>query len=222
MCLPSFRGSNTDNLSHYKPFLERFGQIADIDSAQLFHCHFTPHPPSEALSDHVSPTTEIRVFYFASDFNDHDGAADMVKQQVANMEKEAKSHTASAGGWTEEEVSIPGTSDKGKAYVALIGWQSMEAHMEWRATPAHEENLKIMDKYKDQIKHHSVTHFSGTQVQKGAGGVGDVTGDAQEEILNPQDGGKSAPKTRTDGTTTKNNDDLSGAANSNKKSRVGG
>jgi len=206
---------------YYKPFLDQFGQIADISSAQLYHSNLTPHPPTEALSDHVSPATEIAVYYFASDFQDHEGAADMVKQQVANVEKSAKTYTASAGGWTEEEIAIPGTSDKGKAYVVLIGWQSMEAHMEWRATPPYEENMKLMEKYKDQIKHMSVSHFSGTQVQPGAGGVGDVTGDVQEEILNPQGGGKSAPKTRADGTTTKNNDDLKGAANSTKKARQG-
>jgi len=93
--------------------------------------------------------------------------------------------------------------------------------MEWRATPSHDYNIKLAEKYKDQIKHSSITHFSGTQVQKGAGGVGNVTADTQEEILNPHDAGKSAPKTRADGTTTKNNDDLKGASNSFKKERTG-
>lgn len=104
--------------------------------------------------------------------------------------------------------------------MGLIGWNSVEAHTEWESRGSRDES-KVLDKYKDQIKHTSVTHFSGTQVQKGAGGIGDITGDVREEILNPQDGGKSAPKTRADGTTTKNNDDLKGTANSLKKERAG-
>lgn len=194
--------------------------MADLSSAQMFHVPFTPHPPTEALSDHVSPTSEINVHYFSSDFSDHDGFLEAYKQVVAGAEKTAKAQTASAGGWTQEkDIPIPGTSEKGQAYVGIIGWNSMEAHEEWESSG---DRDKALQKYKDQIKHESVTHSSLTQVQKGAGGVGDVDGgNVQEEILNPLDGGKSAPKTKADGTTTKNNDDLKGAANSLKKERAG-
>jgi len=194
----------------------------------MFHAHFTPHPPTEALSDHVSGATEILTAYFPSDYSEADQKTfdDNIRKLVAVVEKEAgTSHKASAGGWVVEELEIPGTSEKGKAYQALIGWQSMEAHMEFRNNKTFQENIPLLRNAKD-LKKVAMTHYSGTQVTAGSGGVGDVSGgnmpDVQGEILNPQEGGsKAPPKTRSDGTTTKNNDDLKGAANALHKERAG-
>ena len=77
MCFRFLADSDRRYSSHCKPFLKRFGrrfgQMADLNSAQLFHSHFTPHLPSKGRSDHVSPTTAIEVVYFPSDFKDDDG-----------------------------------------------------------------------------------------------------------------------------------------------------
>lgn len=100
----------------------------------------------------------------------------------------------------------------------------MEDHLAFRETQAFKDNIHLLRGAKD-LKHITVVHYSGTQVQKGAGGVGDLSDggmpSVQGEILNPQGGEKVPPKTRSDGTTTKNNDDLKGAANSLKKERQG-
>ncbi|KAK5094249.1 hypothetical protein LTS08_008668 [Lithohypha guttulata] len=211
---------------HYKPFLERFGQIAVLDKAKLFHAHLSPHPPDEALSDHVSPVTEILNLYFPTDYSDADQntLVENMKKMVSIIEKEATTQKASAGGWVVEDIEIPGTSEKGKCYQAFIGWDSVEAHMDFRNHQAFKDNIHLLRQAKD-LKHLQVVHYSGTQVNKGAGGVADLGGDAstaiQGEVLNPIEEGKSAPKSRSDGTTTKNNDDLKGAANSLKKERQG-
>ena len=214
--------------SHYQPFLERFGMMTDISKGKLYHAHLTPFPATEALSDRVSPATEILMVYFPSDYSqaDQDKFVEDFKRFVKAIEDNAKTYTASAGGWVVEDLTIPGTSEKGKAYAAFIGWTSMEDHMQFREAQAFKDNRHWLTDAKD-LQHFEVVHYSGTEVQPGTGGVvGDMSGDAlpsgQEEILNPQAGGaKSAPKTRADGTTTKNNDDLKGAANALHKDRVG-
>lgn len=213
----------------YKSFLDRFGQIADINSAQIFHVHFKPHPAQQALSDSVSPTTEIGTIYFSPEIpeSEQQKFAETFKQQCQKIvDSSDKATGAAAGGWAVEEVAIPGTSEKGKVYVGAIGWQSVEDHILWRNTPSHDENVKLFNQYVEYVKHTDIKHFSGTQVTSGGGGVADVPGpnvpDVQGEVLNPQVGGeKIAPKTRADGTTTKNNDTLKGAANSLHKARVG-
>lgn len=208
----------------YKPFLEQFGQIAKIDQAQLYHVHLTPHPADEVLSDHVSPATEILTLYFPANFSRKEEFVKNLKQFISTIENDSDTHTSSAGGWVEEELTIPGTSEKGTAYQCLLGWTSVEAHMAHREKQSFKDNIHLIRGDKD-LKHLAVVHYHGTQINKGAGGVGDISdGNAplvQEEVLNPQAGKQDPPKTRSDGTTTKNNDDLKGAANSLKKERAG-
>lgn len=199
--------------------------IAVAEKAQIFHTHYSPHPADDSLADHISPATEILTFFFPTNYSESDQKKfeDDLKKMVAVIEKEATTYKASAGGWVVEEIPIPDTSDKAKAYTALIGWESVEAHLAFRETQAFKDNIHLLRQAKDLKKLH-VVHYHGTQVNKGAGGVGDFSAadmSAQEEVLNPQGGGKSAPKTAADGSTTKNNDDLKGAANSTKKERAG-
>lgn len=192
----------------------------------MFHTSYTPHPATSALSDHVSPATEILTVHFPTDYSEADQTkfVNDFKKLVSVIEENAKTYTASAGGWIEEELTIPGTDEKSKAYAALIGWTSMEDHLAFRETQAFKDNIHLLRGAKD-LKKVEVVHYSGTQVNKGAGGVGDL-GDGnmpsvQGEILNPQQGKQAPPKTASDGSTTKNNDDLKGAANSTKKERQG-
>lgn len=207
--------------------MDRFGRITELKSAQLSHAHFTPHPASQALSDHVSPVTEITVVIFSSGISEADQkkVADAFEQQCVNISKTSDKYTASAGGLFVEELPVPGTSEKGKAYIGLVGWQSMEDHMQWRSTSAHQENVRLMKQFDEHIKHVDVKHYSGTQINPGGGGVADASGSslptAQEEVLNPQGSAKNPPKTRADGTTTKNSDDRKGTANALHKERVG-
>lgn len=207
----------------YKPFVDHFAKIADFSKAELYHARLTPHPPEAALADHVSPCTEILRVFFPTNYSDSDQkkTEEDIKKLVKAIEDNSDKYTGSAGGWVEEDVSIPDSEEKGKVYLVLIGWKSMEDHMAFRDTQAFKDNIHYLRGAKDLKKFH-VVHYSGTMVQPGAGGVGDESGyTAQEEVLNPQDPGPGAPKTRADGTTTKNNDDLKGASNSLKKERQG-
>ena len=212
--------------STYKPFLDRFGNIAHLDKAQMYHANLTPHPASQVLSDVNTPACETLVVYFPSGYSqaDQDKFEEDMKKFVKVVEDNADTYTGSAGGWIKEELPIPGTEDKGKAYAAFIGWTSVQGHLDFRETQPFKDNVHLLRGAKD-LKKLTVIHTSGTEVQPGAGGIGDMSGgalpSAQGEVLNPQGGSKVAPKARSDGTTVKNNDDLKGAANSTKNERQG-
>ncbi|KAK5192463.1 hypothetical protein LTR99_009784 [Exophiala xenobiotica] len=212
------------NSALYKPFLDRFRLILG-GPTNLYHAQFTPHPPTAALSDTTSPTTEIVTMWFPTSYSEEDKkkVVDDAKALVAVVEKEAKTYRASAGGWVEEDIDIPGTDEKGKAYVLLIGWTSVEAHMEFRETNAFKENIHYLRDAKD-LKKLEAVHASMTEVTGGAAGVGDVSDvqpDIQGEVLNPQSGSKNPPKTKSDGTTTKHAEQLRGAANAFHKPATG-
>jgi hypothetical protein len=85
------------------------------------------------------------------------------------IEKEAKanSYTASAGGWVDEDIDIPGTDEKGKAYVLLVGWTSVDAHKEFCETQAFEDNIQSILGVKDLQKIEAV-HSSLTKVAASA------------------------------------------------------
>ena len=182
-----------------------------------------PHPPDEVLSDHSSPATEILTFYFPKSIDKEKFESDL-KKFIKTIEDDSDTHTSSAGGWIEEELPLPGSDEKCLAYQCFLGWKSVEAHMAHREKQSFKDNIHLIRGNKD-LKHLHVVHYHGTQINKGAGGAGDPSdGNApliQGEVLNPTSGSKDPPKTRSDGTTTKNNDDLKGAANALHKERAG-
>lgn len=65
----------------------------------------------------------------------------------------------------------------------------MEDHLAFRETQEFKDNIHLLRGNKD-VKHITVVHYSGTQINKGAGGVGDLSDgnmpSVQGEILNPQ------------------------------------
>lgn len=156
----------------FKPFLGRFDQMVHLDQALLVHAHYTPHPASAVLSAHVTPATEILTCYFPNDYSPSDQTAfdEVFKTFIAAVERDASStHTASARGWIQEEVPVPGSSEKAKAYSALIGWRSVEDHMAYRETQSFKDHIGLLRNAKD-LKRLAAVHYSGTLVEQGASG----------------------------------------------------
>lgn len=124
------------------------------DGAKAYHARFDPHPPQSALSDKISPTTEIVTMWFPTSISplDQENILESVKRFISVLEKEAKTYKASAGGWVDEEIDISGTNEKGKAYVLLVGWDSVEAHMEFRQTQAFKDSIDLILGAKDLKK----------------------------------------------------------------------
>lgn len=185
----------------------------------LYHVGFKPHPATEALSDTNSPVTEVLTIYLDPS-TDTSKVESEVKKFMSEAESSIKDKSllkGSAGGWSEEEVENAKAGGKTKVYVAIIGWASVEAHN--TAKKDFESSLPIL-KGLPGLKDMQMVHVKFTEMSGGPnGGIGieeqggSANNIAQDEILNPQEPNKSAPKTRSDGTTIKHNDDYRGAAN---------
>lgn len=114
------------------------------------------------------------------------------------MSKSATGYKGYAGGWSIEEVDqAKADGGKAKVFTGLVGWSSVQAHLDFRETQEFKDNIHLLREAKDVVAM-DVFHVGFLEVQGPVpmgGGGRDVAQDAQEEILNPQDPGKGAPKT---------------------------
>lgn len=78
---------------------------------------------------------------------------------ISMFEKEAKNYKGSATGWAEEEIDIPGTDEKAKAFVLLVGWTSVKAHQEFAETQVFKDNIRRIMGTKD-MKRIEAVHTS--------------------------------------------------------------
>lgn len=134
----------------------------------MYHVQFDPYPPRAALNGTTSPATEIVHMYFPNSYSaqDKEKVVHDIKAFIAVLEREAgTAYRASTGGWVEEEVHVPGTTEKATAYVLLIGWTSVEAHMSFRETKAFADNAQLLLGAKD-LKKVEVMHASLTETPR--------------------------------------------------------
>ena len=157
--------TNMDSI--YKPFVEHFGTITSLDKIQLYHANLEPHPPNQVLGRSTSPATEILLLYFPTDYSkaDQDKFESDTKKLLGIVEKNSDKYTASAGGWVVEELAIPGTEEKAKAWAGFIGWKSVQDHLDFRFTEVFKENIHLLRGAKD-LKKLAVVHYHGNEVQK--------------------------------------------------------
>ena len=139
----------------YDPFTKNLMTVVD-GGIIMNHVNFTPHPPSAAVSSTNSPVTEVATCYFAS----HDaGFDDRIKKLAEVMKEKAPGFKAASAGWVIEDVEHEsiGAGKKGKAVVAVIGWESEEAHHKFRESPAFGENIHLMAEGTLDIEdHHTI------------------------------------------------------------------
>lgn len=125
--------------SAYGPFAKHLMTIVD-GSLTMHHANFTPHPPTAALGT-ASPVTEVLTAYFEKE---DDGFDAKVKQLVKAISENSEGFKGASGGWVIEDVEYEGK--KGKAYVGLLGWESVDAHMAFRETQAFKDNIHLVRK----------------------------------------------------------------------------
>lgn len=102
------------------------------------HANFTPHPPTAALGT-TSPVTEVLTCYFEKE---DDGFDSKVDQLFKVLSEKAEGFKAASGGWVVEDVEYKGK--KGKAYVGVLGWESVEAHTKFRETQTFKDNIHLL------------------------------------------------------------------------------
>ena len=126
--------------SIYGTFGKHLTTIVD-GSFTMYHTNFSPHPPAPPIS--FAPVTEVITCYFTSHSSDFETNA---LKLVDVVQKEAEGFRGSASGWVIEDVEHEsfGEGKKGKAWVAVLGWDSVEAHMKFRETEAFKQNIHLL------------------------------------------------------------------------------
>lgn len=208
--------------TYYQPFVKNLLSILDGE-IKMYHINFQPHPPSAALSDTNAPVTEVLTMFFPAGISSSDQEAYSQKLQTFPAPRGA------VAGWQVEE-SFPyekAEGGKAKVFTALLPWQSVKEHQDFRETQEFKDHISII-RQAPGLQGMNVVHVKCTELQRNIGGGAGIeerrgltgAGIVQDEILNPQDAsGTGEPKTTSGGMTTKNNP--SGATNAEHKERSG-
>lgn len=128
----------------------------------MHHVEFTPHPPSVAAETTTSVqrsspgATEVATFFLDPSTSDFDAQAfeEAVWKFMTEAVEKADGFMSTAGGWIVEEVEHEKAGGKAKGYFLLVGWQSVEKHMEFRDTEA----FKGVEHVKKYLKHGEMVH----------------------------------------------------------------
>lgn len=111
----------------------------------MHHAEFSRPASCEELSKPISPITEIVTIYFPVDISATARAKVVSDTELFRKACEGpagcKAHTA---GWVLEDVDVPGQSEKGKAFVMLLGWDSIDAHNNCVKTPKVQEQVHLI------------------------------------------------------------------------------
>lgn len=133
--------------STYTPFLENFKTIIG-GPISLIHVDFNPSGGAKkALS---APVTEIATFYFEG--GPADDAFDGAKKFLETCMADQRVDVPWAYGITHEELEKDGV--KGKGAVLLVGWESVDQHMELRKTDVFKENIHLLRQNAKGIEMH--------------------------------------------------------------------
>jgi hypothetical protein len=111
--------------------------------------------------------TEITTLYFPVQLasQDQSQVAISVERFVTNIEKDKEARNASVGGWVDEEIEIPGSEGKGRAYVLLTGWQTQVDSKEFKKTHAYNDQVSRLEEG-GRLKRLETRHFTLTEVRK--------------------------------------------------------
>ncbi|KAK6597046.1 hypothetical protein H4I96_09698 [Botrytis cinerea] len=127
-----------------------FKNVKDIKFFDIYHVDFLPSLPTKPLDPEISGNTMVETIYFGKDFPHADGWVSNFNQKVHNILSLRGHHFKAASG----------------VWFAIVGWPSMQAHLEWRDSPEHHENKKLLEQYKDWWKGIVRVHSSMHEIYK--------------------------------------------------------
>ncbi|KAL2429858.1 hypothetical protein ABEF95_000891 [Exophiala dermatitidis] len=142
----------------YKPFTDEVGAFL-TGPPRFYHVNFDPQPPTRALADGGPFATEFITIYFPTDYSADDQKVfeASLNKLVDVARKHSQGFKTSAGGWAVEQLDLPDGSSKAKVFIALFGWESVEAHQKFRETQVFKDNIHLLRGAKD-LKAVSVFH----------------------------------------------------------------
>ncbi|KAK0642426.1 hypothetical protein DIS24_g9038 [Lasiodiplodia hormozganensis] len=149
----------------YEPFLTNISTLL-ASPPQLTHQSFpttttttsSSSSPLEAVTT-AAPVTELVSFYVPATYNTADfvGPWDEFARVAA---ENAQGIVGSAGAWAEEDdvehASLKDVGGKGRVFLALIGWESVDAHMAYRETQAFKDSIVKLRALVSGIEMHHV------------------------------------------------------------------
>lgn len=126
----------------YGPFAKHLMTIVD-GPLTMHHANFTPHPPSAALSHTNSPVTEVVTCVLPSQ---DESFEKNISKLLDIIKEKAEGVKAAAQGWIIEDVEHENleSGKKGKAFVCMIGWESLDAHLKFRETSDLKDNIHLL------------------------------------------------------------------------------
>ncbi|KAK4693665.1 hypothetical protein P7C71_g3776, partial [Lecanoromycetidae sp. Uapishka_2] len=139
----------------YGPFAKHLMTIVD-GPLSMMHASFTPHPPSAALSHTTSPVTEVLTCYFNAKDDNYEKN---IEKLIAVVKDNTDDFKAGSAGWVLEDVEHEsiGSGKKGKAFVAVFGWESVDAHQKFRETQCCKDNIHLVRDGRCGVEvHHTV------------------------------------------------------------------
>lgn len=108
----------------------------------VYHAELTPFPPN-TLSKPTSAVTEIATIYFPADIS-KESQDKVISDTTRFRDAVGSGCNASSGGWVLEDVDLPGQEKKGKAFIMMFGWDSIEAHTECVKTAKVQEHVPLI------------------------------------------------------------------------------
>ncbi|KIW00372.1 uncharacterized protein PV09_08083 [Verruconis gallopava] len=124
----------------YGPFMEKARTVVSEEPGSLVINHADLTTP---ISDVTSaPVVEVLLFYAAPDAGRDDELVAAVRELVDAGLKNGAAVTNVAAGWVVEPLEWPEKFEgKAKAYRVVIGWESVEKHMEYRETDSFKQTI---------------------------------------------------------------------------------
>ena len=133
----------------------------------LYHAHLEPWPPAVALTSATPQVTEFVTVYFPTNYSPEDQKTfdDGIRKFGVVVEGSAQGFLGAVAGWVEEELDLPDSSEKAKAYILLIGWKSVQAHLDYRETQVFKDNIHYLRGAKD-LKTLKIFHVPVKEVKR--------------------------------------------------------
>jgi hypothetical protein len=120
-----------------------------------------------ALVSKPGQATEVVCVYFPSSYTsaEQETFTSRFENFCLLISETAAGFLSFVGGWAEDEYDVPTMMEKGKLYLALLGWESVKAHKDYAQTPSFKENVHLLREAK-QLKHLSVFHVHAQDFEK--------------------------------------------------------
>lgn len=132
----------------YSPFYAALAPYSTAGAPALYHAALDP-PATGGVLD-VAPAVEVLHVHFPADYSreQQQATVETVREFFAISEKAAGKEGmdllvgAPTLGWAVEEREFKG--EKARVLVVMIGWKSVEAHMQYRDTDAFRESIGMV------------------------------------------------------------------------------